>query len=80
LHGFAICAAGTKDRQDVLLTRVGMVPVSGIGPQTKITDFVCWQRVGGVAQAKANDQDHQANKNESELDMKSPVAGPRAIS
>jgi Acetyltransferase (GNAT) domain len=32
LRGFVICAAGTKDRQDMLLTRVGMVPVSGIGP------------------------------------------------
>jgi len=32
LRGYVICAAGTKDRQNMLLTRVGMVPVSGIGP------------------------------------------------
>jgi N-acyl-L-homoserine lactone synthetase len=31
-HGFAICAAGTKDRQDRMLTRLGMAPVAGIGP------------------------------------------------
>jgi hypothetical protein len=32
LHGFAICAAGTKDHQDRMLTRLGMAPVFGIGP------------------------------------------------
>jgi len=32
LGGFAICAAGTKDRQDKMLTRFGMAPVSGIDP------------------------------------------------
>ena len=32
LRGFAICAAGTKDRQDRLLTKFGMAPVSGIDP------------------------------------------------
>lgn len=31
LRGLVICAAGTEDRQDILLTRLGMVPVSGIG-------------------------------------------------
>ncbi|WP_296709599.1 GNAT family N-acyltransferase [Rhodoblastus sp.] len=31
-HGFAICAAGTKDRQDRMLTRLGMAPIAGIGP------------------------------------------------
>jgi Acetyltransferase (GNAT) domain len=35
LRGFVICAAGTKDRQDMLLTRFGMVPVSGIGPTAR---------------------------------------------
>jgi hypothetical protein len=32
LRGFVICAAGTKDRQDMMLTRFGMAPVSGIDP------------------------------------------------
>jgi Acetyltransferase (GNAT) domain len=32
LRGFAICAAGTKDRQDMMLTRFGMAPISGIDP------------------------------------------------
>jgi hypothetical protein len=32
LRGFVICAAGTKDRQDMMLTGFGMAPVSGIDP------------------------------------------------
>ena len=32
LRGFAICAAGTKDRQDRMLSKFGMAPVSGIDP------------------------------------------------
>ena len=32
LRGFVICAAGTKDRQDMMLTRCGMAPVFGIDP------------------------------------------------
>jgi hypothetical protein len=32
MRGFAICAAGTKDRQDAMLKRFGMAPVSGISP------------------------------------------------
>jgi hypothetical protein len=31
-RGYAICAAGTKDRQDAVLTRMGMAPVPGLEP------------------------------------------------
>ena len=32
LRGFAICAAGTKDRQDRMLSKFAIAPVSGIDP------------------------------------------------
>jgi hypothetical protein len=32
LDGVAICAAGTRDRQDAVLTRMGMAPVAGLEP------------------------------------------------
>jgi hypothetical protein len=32
LRGYVICAAGTKDRQDVVLTRIGLARVPGINP------------------------------------------------
>jgi hypothetical protein len=32
LRGYAICAAGTKNRQDAVLVRMGMAPVPGLAP------------------------------------------------